>query len=119
MNLPLTIDVAIADIRKHQCYVDQEALRAELIRRVELTSFITDVEPDRTERPLLIGAVDGSTRGGVLSFLGEDGDLTVGYAPMISINTAIGQVNRSLRLRNKQTPLFIRYTFTPCGMRWT
>jgi hypothetical protein len=65
----------------------------------------------------LVGAVDGSTRGGILSFLGEEGDLNVGYAPMVAINTSVGQVDRRLRLGSRTVPVFMRLPEKPEDMQ--
>ncbi|MCI0408112.1 MAG: hypothetical protein L0191_06020 [Acidobacteria bacterium] len=119
VNVPLSVDVAISEFKhaKAVSYVNAELLERELDARIGPEPFIVDVPAVPPDRDLLIGAVDGSTRGGILSLLGEAGDFTVGYAPMIAINTSIGQVNRSMRLGNRATPVFMRLPERPEDMQ--
>ena len=61
-----------------------------------------------------MAAVDGSTRGGLLTLTGEDGDLALGPAPSVSINTAAAQINRQIRTSNGRThPAFLRLPEKP------
>jgi len=119
VNVPISLDAAIAEFKRGSIasYVDETVLKEELTRRIAPEPFVLDASAASSGRALLIGAVDGSTRGGLLSFLGEEGDFNVGYAPMISINTSIGQVNRSLRLGNRTVPVFMRLPEKPEDMQ--
>ena len=119
VNLPLNAETAI---RAHkngnkQPLVDRALLDEELAGRIADEPFVVDVPMTTPERKWLIGAVDGSTRGGILSFLGEDGDFVVGHAPMVSINTAVGQVNRRKRTGTKEQSVFIRLPEKPEDMQ--
>lgn len=119
VDLPLSLDSAIAQFRTNDppSYVDPGTLRDELALRITDEQFIVTISPPATEPPLLIAAVDGSTRSGMLSFLGQDGDLGFGHAPLIAINTAVGQTNRSIRSGKKQTPIFMRLPEKPEDMQ--
>lgn len=119
VNLPLAIDVAIAEMKagRRDPYVNPEILQEELARRVADEPFVVDVPEVPPTGTMLIGAVDGSTRGGILSFLGESGDLAVGHAPMIAINTSVGQVNQSLKDGGRAVPIFTRLPEKPEDMQ--
>jgi len=119
IHLPLSIDLAIQEYRNapSNTYVNRDLVQHELRRRVSDESFIVDVEEVPSARNLLVGAVDGSTRGGVLSFLGDDGDFGIGHAPMIAINTSVGQINRSLQDGSRLTPIFLRLPEKPEDMQ--
>jgi len=119
VGLPLNVEAALAPRRQGNpvLVLDEGLLQEELERRVSDEPFILDAEIDERERKWLIGAVDGSTRAGVLSFLGEDGDFVTGHAPMVSINTAVGQVNRSLKSGPRSAPLFLRLPEKPEDMQ--
>ncbi len=121
VHVPLTIDVAIEERRKgefHNGYIrDAVLLEQEIRRRVAPEPFIVDALPLPSERPMIIGAVDGSSRGGMLNFLGDPGDLSVGHAPMISINTSVGQINRSVVSRGRTVPVFLRLPEKPEDMQ--
>jgi hypothetical protein len=119
VNLPLNADIAI---RAHktgnkQPFVNHALLVDELRSHIADEPFIVDVPTMAPERKWLIGAVDESTRGGILSFLGEDGDFVVGHAPMVSINTAVGQVNRRMQSGRKEQSVFIRLPEKPEDMQ--
>lgn len=100
-----------ADPSKHPVGWDQLIIRDELSFRVSDEAFV--VEDTSQPEPFLIAAVDGSTRSGVMTFVGEETDFYVGHAPMISINTAIGQMNRRLRTDNGEVPVFLRLPEKP------
>ena len=91
---------------------DDNRLIEELSIRVSDERFVTEISDTNSDRSL-VAAVDGSTRGGVLSFLGEETDFYVGHAPMISINTSVGQVNRKITLDGKEFPVFMRLPEKP------
>jgi hypothetical protein len=119
VHLPLSLDIAIPELKSapNHAYVNEDLLREELRRRISDEPFIVDIEETRSNGSLLVGAVDGSTRGGVLSFLGDEGDFGIGHAPMIAINTAVGQVNRSLQTGTRFTPVFLRLPEKPEDMQ--
>jgi hypothetical protein len=119
VNLPVNLDAAVADYQRGRRgpLVNGEILRQELSRRIAPEPFLVDVPAAPPGRPLLIGAVDGSTRGGLLSFLGEEGDFNVGHAPMIVLNTAVGQVNRDLQVEGRAVPAFLRLPEKPEDMQ--
>lgn len=104
------------DLKAQPVAYDTAQLRAELSWRVERGPFIQPIAI-ATEPPLLVAAVDGSTRSGVMSFLGQEDDFYVGHAPMISINTAVGQVNRRLRIGEEELPVFTRLPEKPEDMQ--
>jgi hypothetical protein len=119
VNLPVSVDLAIADYRRgnREPYANEAILRQELSRRVAPEPIIADAAGPTSSRVQMIGGVDGSTRGGILSFLGEEGDFNVGHAPMIAINTAVGQVNRDLRVDGRTMPAFLRLPEKPEDMQ--
>jgi hypothetical protein len=120
VRLPENFDYAVKGFqdgsRPNPVQCDTKLLRAELMTRLEDGSFIKLAE-DENAKALLVSAVDGSTRSGVMSFLGEEDDFYVGHAPMISINTAIGQVNRRLNVEGKEFPVFTRLPEKPEDMQ--
>ena len=74
VSLP-PLDMAINEYKEAEgknSYVDATLLEDELKSRVEDGPMIVPVA-DEGGKALIIGAVDGSTRGGMLSFLGESG----------------------------------------------
>lgn len=120
VHVPLSVEEATKEMRVGlfaDSYIDAELLEQEIARRVAPEPFIVDDLPAVPDRPMLIAAVDGSTRGGMLSFLGEGSDLTIGHAPMISINTAVGQVNRAMNTRGRTVPVFTRLPERPEDMQ--
>ena len=119
VNLPVGVDIAVADYKRGNKapYVDEAILRLELLRRVAPEPVVADAATPASPRAQLIGGVDGSTRGGLLSFLGEEGDFNVGHAPMIAINTAVGQVNRDIEVEGRNMPAFLRLPEKPEDMQ--
>jgi hypothetical protein len=119
--LPETIDQAIENARHAKPYesvigVDHALLADEISRRVLDEAFVCAIPPVGPSRHLT-AAVDGSTRGGLMSFLGDEGDFYVGYAPMISINTSVGQINRDVRIEGRNFPAFLRLPEKPEDMQ--
>lgn len=113
VDLPLTVDLAVDSYHLDRPYVQRDVLKDELAVRIAPECFVANVDEPAATKTMLIGAVDGSTRGGLLSFLGEDGDLALGHAPMISLNTSIGLVDRLLRQGTRLVPLFVRLPEKP------
>jgi hypothetical protein len=114
--LPESIEQALEDLEKKEgarpIVWDENRLTEELSRRVTKENFFSELQVTPADRSL-VAAVDGSTRGGVLSFLGEETDFYVGHAPMISINTSVGQVNRKIVVDGKEVPVFMRLPEKP------
>ncbi len=116
VGLPESIEQALEELEASSgarpVTWDENRLREELSLRVTDEKFMTEVQNSPADR-WLVAAVDGSTRGGVLSFLGEETDFYVGHAPMISINTSIGQVNRKIVVDGREFPVFMRLPEKP------
>lgn len=102
--------------RPNEPLYNEELLRDEISRRVSNEPLVVDVraEPDKN---VLVAAVDGSTRGGLLTVEGEEGDFSVGTSPSVAINTAVGQVNRHVRLDGREHPAFLRLPEKPEDMQ--
>ena len=120
VTLPDEFDQAVraleGDPNAEPIAYDRARLREELSWRVERGRFIQRITT-AADPSLLVSAVNGSTRGGVMSFLGEENDFYVGHAPMISINTAVGQVNLRLRAGREDLPVFTRLPEKPEDMQ--
>jgi hypothetical protein len=121
VTLPSQFEQAVQELAKDPLSLpvrfNEDQLRRELESRVEEGAFIRTTVPDRSIK-LLIGAVDGSSRSGVMSFLGEESDFYVGHAPMITVNTAIGQMNRNVRIaKGEEFPAFARLPEKPEDMQ--
>jgi hypothetical protein len=86
-------------------------LKEELATRIAPESFV--VQDHSYESGQMIAAVDGSSRSGVMSAIGEENDFYVGHAPLISINTSVGQVNRRLIFNGQELPVFTRLPEKP------
>lgn len=120
VRLPDNFDSAVQqlqdDSHAHPVAWELAVLREELASRVEAGEFVKSAPQEEGDK-LLVSAVDGSTRSGVMSFLGEEDDFYVGHAPMISINTAVGQVNRRLTVGSDELPVFTRLPEKPEDMQ--
>jgi hypothetical protein len=116
VNLPESAEQALEELDvsrdAHPVTWNEDQIGKELSIRVMNEGFITQAESESGNR-WLVAAVDGSTRGGVLSFLGEETDFYVGHAPMISIITSVGQVNRKITVDGKEFPVFMRLPEKP------
>ena len=120
ISLPANVDQSVSLARKDRAsrLFDLATLEAELEARVADENFIVAIDSSDSTRSSVVAGVDGSLRGGILSFLGEGGDFGVGHAPMISISTAVGQIhNRSLRVGNRTMPVFTRLPEKPEDMQ--
>jgi hypothetical protein len=118
--LPQTFDAAVAEWKKngdktHFC--NKAELESELSQRVEDGMAIADAEIVDEAPELFIAAVDGSSRSGLLSPEGGQGDFTVGSFPLVSINTAVAQVNRIVKSGNSTSPAFLRLPEKPEDMQ--
>jgi hypothetical protein len=118
VQLPMAIDIAINAVRRGDppVRVNRAVLDEEIRRRVEDTAFVVNCDVEPADR-LMVGAVDGSTRGGLLSIAGEDGDFNVLHAPMISMNTAVGQLSHNVQVRGRQQNVFVRLPERPEDMQ--
>lgn len=116
--LPPSVDQAISEFRETALasYVDVALLTAEIARRVEDGPFVQVARPGVGPLPL-VGGVDGSTRGGLLSGVGEYGDFNVTHSPLVSINTAVGTINRNVRSGTREYTAFIRLPERPEDMQ--
>lgn len=116
VNLPANTELAIAWLKANpdSNLYDEKLLADELNRRISNENVIAEVSEPDSQRDQIVAAVDGSTRGGLLAFDGESGDLTLGHAPMVSINTAVAQINRKL---SSGAPVFMRLPEKPEDMQ--
>ena len=119
LNLPPSFSTGLAQYRRGDLQIyNPEILREELAKRISPEPIIVDVLETAAETDLLLAAVDGSTRGGLLTLEGEEGDFTVGHAPSVSINTAIAQTNRNVRQRDgREHAAFLRLPEKPEDMQ--
>lgn len=94
-------------------------LEEEISTRVADEPMIVELAPSAaTSRSrVVLAGVDGSTRGGLLSLEGEHGELVVGHAPMVSINTAVAQLNGHINDGGKVRPAFLRLPEKPEDMQ--
>lgn len=126
VSLPASVEDAVsiliskhAEIKAsrvpHPVVCDSMQLRRELEACIPDEPFIVleNTPIDVPPQPPLVAAVDGSTRSGVMSYVGEETDFYVGHAPMISINTSIGEVNRRIRHGTESRPVFLRLPEKP------
>jgi hypothetical protein len=97
-------------------YSDNDLLD-ELGRRVADEMCIVNVPQERADAQTLIAAVDGSTRGGLLTLEGEAGDFALGHAPSVSINTSVAQINRRVKVGGREYPAFLRLPEKPEDMQ--
>ena len=119
IGLPSNIDDGLQIVQNNPdvLFYDEEVLKDEIGRRVTNEPMIVETAKEHDNRDLLVAAVDGSTRGGLLSFQGEEGDLAVGHAPMVSVNTSVAQINRSIKIGNQLSPAFMRLPEKPEDMQ--
>lgn len=120
IHVPQTLEAGLAKVRQMRegdKLYDARQLEAEIQSRVANEPVIVDVSIAMSNPDLLVAAVDGSTRGGLLSFQGEESEVAVGYAPMFSINTATAEVNRKIKISGKVFPAFLRLPEKPEDMQ--
>lgn len=117
--VPLNISEAVLLYQQDDSisFFDHDILTQEIKVRVSPEPFISEVPEQKETSSLLIAATDGSTRSGVLNFLDETGDFVVSQAPTITVNTAIGQINRNVKHNQQQTPIFLRLPEKPEDMQ--
>ncbi|MBV8274628.1 MAG: hypothetical protein JO170_05120, partial [Verrucomicrobia bacterium] len=120
VQIPLNVDVALRDWEEKglvDAFYDLAELEREIALRVEDTFIISGVQNVSEDSGLLIAAVDGSTRSGLLARDLEQGDFTVGSYPVVSINTSVGYVNRMIKAGGTSSPAFARLPEKPEDMQ--
>jgi hypothetical protein len=119
LDLPVSFSAGLAQYRRGSLQIcNPEFLKEELSKRISPEPLIVDVPHAAADANLLVAAVDGSTRGGLLTLEGEEGDFTVGHAPSVSINTAIAQTNRRVRQQDgREHAAFLRLPEKPEDMQ--
>lgn len=120
VQLPVNIEAALHEWQKtgeNTRFCNITELQMEINRRVEDTAVISDIDEVPEDTGLFIAAVDGSSRSGLLSPEGEQGDFTIGSYPLVSINTAVGQVNKSIKVGKSSSPAFMRLPEKPEDMQ--
>jgi hypothetical protein len=119
LNLPASFSSGLTLYRRGALQIcNSDLLKEELAKRISPESLIVDIPNSTGDANLLVAAVDGSTRGGLLTLEGEEGDFTVGHAPSVSINTAIAQTNRRVRHRDgREHEAFLRLPEKPEDMQ--
>ena len=119
VSLPSSVDAGL-ELAKDEAVpvvrISEDLLRNELSRRVSKESFIVPVSVN-PQRAYLTAAVDGSTRGGMMFSGGPEADFFVGHSPMVTVNTCVGQINRSVRIDGQQYPAFLRLPEKPEDMQ--
>jgi hypothetical protein len=119
IQLPVSFAAGLKEVsgRPNAHFYSDDLLRDEIERRIANEMFISEVSADPPSQQMLIAAVDGSTRGGLLTMDGEDGDFALGHAPSISINTSTAQINRHVRVGGREYPVFLRLPEKPEDMQ--
>lgn len=119
IRVPINFQAGLERFRQrpNEPLYDESLLRDEIGRRISNEAFVIDVEADDPKDSVLIAAVDGSTRGGLLTIEGEEGDFSIGTSPSVAINTAVGQVNRHVRQDGREYPAFLRLPEKPEDMQ--
>lgn len=119
LDLPPSFSAGLAQYRRGSLQIcNPGVLGEELAKRISPEPIIVDIPDSAPDENLLLAAVDGSTRGGLLTLEGEEGDFTVGHAPSVSINTAIAQTNRNVRQRDgRDHAAFLRLPEKPEDMQ--
>src|SRR5262245_30563219 len=119
IRVPANLAAGLDAVRRrpNAPFYSDEMLKDEIDRRVSNETFIVEVPVGSPSPQMLIAAVDGSTRGGLLTLEGEDGDFTLGHAPSISINTATAQINRRIKIGGREYPAFLRLPEKPEDMQ--
>lgn len=120
VSLPVNIDVAVEILSEgngQPSYYNEDTMREELARRIEPGALIQAVKDIEEAEDMVIGGVDGSSMGGLLSIDGAGGDFSFGRAPQLSINTATGVLNRAIRRGERFDPAFLRLPEKPEDMQ--
>lgn len=106
-----------ADASARPVDFNRQMMEQEVAQRVADEPFVTGARPSYAGDRLLVAAVDGSTRGGVLSGAGEETDFYIGNSPVISINTAVALIDRRIQVGEDQFPAFLRLPEKPEDMQ--
>jgi hypothetical protein len=119
IRLPVSFAAGLKEVSgsPNAPFYSDDILREEIERRVASGRFISDISGGASNEQMLIAAVDGSTRGGLLTMESEDGDFALGHAPSISINTSTAQINRRVRVGGREYPVFLRLPEKPEDMQ--
>jgi hypothetical protein len=119
IHVPANVDLGLQELAEDpdMSFYNKKHLRDEIDRRVADETLIVDITEIDAKQGLLVAAVDGSSRGGLLFFETEGGDLSVGSTPMVSINTAVAQINRSVVYNGNNYPAFLRLPEKPEDMQ--
>jgi hypothetical protein len=119
IRIPASFELGLEQVRKgpNAPFYTEDVLKDEIERRVADENFIVDVPMDPPSPQILIAAVDGSSRSGLLTMEGEEGDFTLGHAPAVSINTSTAQTNREIKIGTRQYPAFLRLPEKPEDMQ--
>ncbi len=120
VRVPRNVATALEEFKANGSIVSwfsRAELEDEISRRVEEGSVVKVLGEIESDPKLFIAAVDGSTRSGVTSPDGKLGDFSIGSYPVVSINTAVCQVNKSVRIGDKMSPAFFRLPEKPEDMQ--
>ena len=118
--IPKNADLALKSRRsggQSQEYYNPDQLRKEIENRVSSEMFFELIDDATPNANMLIAAVDGSTRGGLLSVSGEIGDFSVAGFPQVTINTAVAQINRDIRHHGRTVSAYMRLPEKPEDMQ--
>lgn len=119
VSIPLSADFAIEMLQKNSqddgyCKCDIKVLADEIGRRIEPGTFIQQAIMPAMDLEMVVAGVDGATKGGLFSF---DDANAVYRQPQISVNTAVGFLNRNMKIGKKETPIFHRLPEKPEDMQ--
>ena len=120
INLPVNVEAGLHEVKRNpgKSFYDEGRLVEEIAYRISAENMVVEARRyEEEDREPLVAAVDGSTRGGLLATQGEEGDLALGHAPMVSINTSVAQINRSIKVGNRLYPAFMRLPEKPEDMQ--
>jgi hypothetical protein len=119
VNLPSSFRHGISSVSAspNEPFYNADILRDELSRRIADEPLLVLEDGDDSGGNLLIAGVDGSMRGGLLTLDGETGDLAIGGLPLVTINTAVAQIDRYVQIGGKTRPAFLRLPEKPEDMQ--
>jgi hypothetical protein len=119
IRIPPSFETGLFGLRdgSNDPFYNEELLKEEIDKRVADEPFVVEIAASAPDNQILIAAVDGASRGGLLALEGEDGDYTLGEAPAVSINTSIAQTNRQIRVGTREYPAFLRLPEKPEDMQ--
>lgn len=120
VNLPVNFEEALGLWREAGDalkFYEPAELESQIARRVEDGPLVRDVEGVSEDPNLLVAAIDGSSRSGLLAPEGEQGDFTIGSYPLVSINTSVAQINRTINVGKLSSAAFFRLPEKPEDMQ--